>query len=71
MISVMHSNEARIKAVELVRGIREAHYARHKDLTPEEKIAFFREKANALYAELGRPGPCRRRSGRLSLNESR
>ena len=48
--------EANIRAVELVRSIREAHYASLKDLTPSEKIAFFREKARALHAELGRPG---------------
>jgi hypothetical protein len=47
--------ELKIKAVEMVRGIREAHYASLKDLSPEEKIAFFREKARALHAELGRP----------------
>jgi hypothetical protein len=44
-----------IKAVEMVRSIREAHYARVKDLSPEGKITFFREKARALHAELGRP----------------
>lgn len=43
-------------AVELVRSIREAHYASLKDLSPGEKIAFFREKARALHAELGRHG---------------
>ncbi|HEX9671629.1 MAG TPA: hypothetical protein VGC93_19325 [Thermoanaerobaculia bacterium] len=48
--------EANIRAVELVRSIREAHYASLKDLSPKEKIAFFREKARALHAELGRPG---------------
>lgn len=47
--------EAKIKAVEMVRNIREAHYAKLKDLSPQEKIAFFREKAAALHAELGRP----------------
>jgi hypothetical protein len=39
----------------MVRGIRDAHYARVKDLSPEEQIAFFREKARALHAALGRP----------------
>lgn len=48
--------EASIRAVELVRSIREAHYANLKGLSSEEKIAFFREKARALHAELGRPG---------------
>jgi hypothetical protein len=53
--------EPKFKAVEMVRGIREAHYESVKDLSPEAKIAFFREKARALHAELGRPeeGPGR------------
>jgi hypothetical protein len=44
-----------IKAVEMVRSIREAHYVRIKDLSPKEKIRFFREKARALHSELGTP----------------
>jgi hypothetical protein len=44
-----------IKAVDMVRSIRDAHYARIKDLSTKEKIAFFREKAHAFHAELGRP----------------
>ena len=44
-----------IKAVAMVRSIREAHYAKIKDLSSEEKIRFFREKARALHAELGEP----------------
>jgi hypothetical protein len=48
-------HEPKIKAVELVRGIRETHYARLKGLSPQEKILFFREKARVLHAELGRP----------------
>lgn len=44
-----------IKAVDMVRSIREAHYARIKDLSPEEKIRFFREKARALHSELEKP----------------
>jgi hypothetical protein len=47
--------EPRIKAVEMVRSIRDAHYERLKDLSPQEKIAFFREKARRLHTELGRP----------------
>jgi len=39
----------------MVRGIRDAHYEKLKDLSPQEKIAFFREKARALHAELGTP----------------
>jgi hypothetical protein len=44
-----------IKAVEMVRAIRDAHYEKLKDLSPQEKIAFFRNKARTLHAELGRP----------------
>ena len=46
--------EPEIKAVEMVRRIREEHYEHLKDLSSEEKIAFFRQKARALHAELGR-----------------
>jgi len=46
--------EPEIKAVEMVRSIREAHYAKLKGLSPNEKIMFFREKARALHAELER-----------------
>jgi hypothetical protein len=49
----MHGPE--IKVVKMVRGIRNAHYEKIKDLSPQEKFAFFREKASALHAELGRP----------------
>jgi hypothetical protein len=34
---------SKIKAVEMVRLIREEHYAQLKDLSSEEKIAFFRK----------------------------
>ena len=47
--------EPEIRAVEMVRSIRDAHYERLKDLSPQERIAFFREKARALHADLGRP----------------
>jgi hypothetical protein len=45
-----------INAVELVRSIREAHHAALQGTSTEEKIAFFREKARALHAELGARG---------------
>jgi hypothetical protein len=45
--------ELKINAVEMVRGIREAHYEKIKDLSTQDKIAFFREKARTLHAELG------------------
>jgi hypothetical protein len=47
--------ESQIKAVEMVRVIRDAHSEQLKDLSPAEKIAFFRSKAYTLHAELGRP----------------
>jgi hypothetical protein len=47
--------EPEIRAVEMVRRIRDAHYERLKDLSPQEKIAFFREKARSLHTDLGRP----------------
>ena len=48
-------HEPEIRAVEMVRRIRDAHYERLKDLSPKEKIAFFHDKARALHADLGRP----------------
>ena len=45
--------ELKLNAVEMVRGIREAHYEKTKDLPSKDKIAFFREKARSLHAELG------------------
>ena len=45
--------QLKINAVEMVRGIREAHYEKIKDLSTKDKIEFFREKARALHAELG------------------
>ena len=47
--------EPQIKAVEMVRSIREAHYEKLKDSSPQEKIAFFREKARKLHAKMGKP----------------
>lgn len=42
-----------VQAVKLVRRIRDAHYERLKGTTPAERIAFYREKAQALYKKLG------------------
>lgn len=44
-----------IRAVEMVRSIRDEHYEQIKDLSTREKIAFFRKKARMLHAEIGRP----------------
>ena len=63
-----------IKAVEMTRRIRDAHYAKLADKTTEERIAFYHEKARALHSELGRPedlasGHAERRSNRLGGND--
>jgi len=47
--------ELQMNTVEMVRRIRDAHYERLKDASPQEKIAFFQEKARRLHSELGRP----------------
>ncbi len=36
--------EPKINAVEMVRGIREAHYEKIKDLSTKDKIEFFGKK---------------------------
>ena len=41
-----------IKAVELVRAIRDKHYELLKDKSPEERRRFYRERARALHEEL-------------------
>lgn len=47
--------QLQIRAVEMVRSIREAHHERLKGASPQEKIEFFREKARRMHAEFGRP----------------
>ena len=39
-------------AVKMVREIRDAHYEQTKDMTKEERIAFYRNKAQELNQEL-------------------
>ena len=41
-----------IRAVEMVRRIRDAHYEQLRDKSPEERIAFYRAKAHLLRAQL-------------------
>ena len=41
-----------IKAVEMVRKIRDQHYEQMKNLSVEEQIKFIREKSNKLQKEL-------------------
>lgn len=46
----------KIKTVEMVRHIRDAHYQELKGKSHEEKILFFREKARALHEKI-KPSP--------------
>ncbi len=39
-------------AVQVVREIRDRHYEQTKDRTAEERVAFYREKAEALHESL-------------------
>jgi hypothetical protein len=41
-----------IKAVELVRRIRDAHYEQLRGKSPEDQIAFYRAKSRSLQAGL-------------------
>jgi len=38
-----------ISAVEMTRRIRDAHYELVKEMSPEEQIAFYREKARSIH----------------------
>ena len=44
--------KTRIKAVEMVRHIRDAHYEQLRGKSVEERIAFYRAKARLLQEEL-------------------
>ncbi len=46
----MAKNE--IKAVEMTRRIRDAHYEQLKGKSPEERIEFYRRKAQAVEAQV-------------------
>lgn len=48
----MKKNE--VKAVELVRRIRDEHYEQLKDKSPEEQLEFYRKQAEELHKELKR-----------------
>jgi len=48
MAKNMAKNE--IKAVEMTRRIRDAHYEQLKGKSSEERIAFYRQKAQAMKA---------------------
>ena len=41
-----------VKAVEMTRRIRDAHYERFKDRPVEERLAYYRERARAFEAEV-------------------
>jgi hypothetical protein len=46
----MGKNE--IKAMAMIRRIREAHYEQLKDKTSQERIAFYRKKAQRMNAKI-------------------
>lgn len=46
--------EKRFDAVATVRKIRDAHYAQTKDMTEEERLAFYRESGEKAQRELAR-----------------
>jgi hypothetical protein len=43
-----------VHAVEVVRRIRDQHYAQLLGKTPQERIAFYRERARWLHAKLAK-----------------
>lgn len=45
-----------VKAVEMMRRIRDAHYERFKDRPIEERLAYYRERARAFEAEVRQKG---------------
>jgi len=47
------SNAKDLKAVEMVRDIRDGHHELLKDKSPEERERFYREQAAALNKKLG------------------
>jgi hypothetical protein len=46
-------NGEKIKAVEMVRRIRDEQYAEIRHLSADQKVAYFRRKARALHRALG------------------
>ena len=47
------SNAKDVKAVEMVRDIRDRHHELLKDKSPEERERFYREQADTLNKKLG------------------
>ena len=46
--------KTKIKAVQLVRRIRDAQHEQLKDKTWEERVAFYKEQARTLHADIDR-----------------
>jgi hypothetical protein len=44
--------KTKMKAVQMVRQIRDAHHEQLKDKTWEERVAFYREQAQALHRDI-------------------
>lgn len=45
-----------LDAVKMVREIRDQHYHETRDMTTDERIAFYREKAQKLHRQLDKGG---------------
>ncbi len=56
--------EIEINTLEMVRRIRDEHYERLKDKSPEEIIRFFQEEASVANAEMQRLLPEKRPAAR-------
>lgn len=50
----MNNNNVNIKTLEMTRRIRDANHERLSGKPPQERISFYREKAQQLYNEIGR-----------------
>lgn len=65
----MKAKRARIKAVEMVRRIRDEHYEQLRDKSPGERIAFYRDKARRFQADI-RPSLPRTASQRTPITRA-
>lgn len=45
-------NEKTFDAVAMTRRIRDRHYEATKDMTPEERLAYYREKSRTVHERL-------------------
>ena len=60
-----------IKTLEMIRRIREAHYEQLKGKTPQERIAFYREKAQKMNARVKARLPAGQQQERLVAQDQK